>query len=150
MRELTSDSLARIASLALERTAFLMAETAEGTRARALAAPDRFARIRYRGPEDGDVTLAASDGFLRQLAAGILGSDPLQIDPAAAGAEALRELANIVAGSLLGEIGGSQCPYVLGLPAACSAADAAAGGIVATLEADGERLEIRWRRGQAA
>lgn len=159
MRELTPTALTRLATIALERIAFLMAEPADiepgeavaGHVPPALPPATRFARIEYRGPERGEVILAASDGCAQSLAAGLLGTDPASIDPATTGQDALRELANIVAGSLICELGGAHCPYSIGLPAACGA-DALPSNAtaVATLDVEGERLEVHWTRTAAA
>jgi hypothetical protein len=147
VRELTPDALVRLACAALERTAFLMAEPSEPPHGGPLPDAVRFARIEYRGPECGEVVLAASDGFVRSLAAGLLGSDPSEIDAESAGTDALRELANIVAGSLICELGGERCPFAIGLPTACGKdalpSDPTA---VASLDVEGERLEVHWAR----
>lgn len=156
MRELTSAALVRLASVALERIAFLMAEPAENGAgpdrdAPPLPAATRFARIDYGGPERGTVVLAASDGCARSVAAGLLGSDPLEVDPATDGQDALRELANMVAGSLICELGGQRCPFSIGLPSACGPeALPSQATAVATLDVEGERLEVHWLRQQAA
>lgn len=154
MRELTSDALVRLTSIALERTAFLMAEPAESSsdadmpgRAAPLPPAARYAKIDYRGPERGEVVLVASDGFVKKLAAGLLGSEPEDVDAGTAGVDALRELANIVAGSLICELGGERCPFSIGLPAACgNEALPAHPTAVATLDVEGERLEVHWSR----
>jgi|JI10StandDraft_1071094.scaffolds.fasta_scaffold499267_3 CheY-specific phosphatase CheX len=155
MRELTSDALVRLTAIALERTAFLMAESADppsgsdlpGRLSEPLPAATCFARIDYRGPERGEVFLAASDGFARKLAAGLLGADPDSPDAEGAGPDALRELANIVGGSLICELGGERCPFSIGLPAVCDAAALPTNPTaVATLDVEGERLEVHWSR----
>jgi hypothetical protein len=155
MRELTVDALVRLTAIALERIAFLMAEPAEsssgGDFASRLAPPlppaSCFARIDYRGPEGGEVVLAASEGFAQKLAAGLLGVDTDSPDAASAGRDALRELANIIGGSLICELGGVRCPFSIGLPAGCDAASVPANPTaVATLDVEGERLEVHWTR----
>ncbi|MBL9118583.1 MAG: chemotaxis protein CheX [Phycisphaerae bacterium] len=155
MRELTPAALVRLASVALERIAFLMAEPADHLTGNGpmphLAPPlppaTRFARIEYRGPERGEVILAASDGCARSVAAGLLGTDSESVDPATVGQDALRELANIIAGSLICELGGERCPFSIGLPSACGAdALPANPTAVATLDVEGERLEVHWTR----
>ncbi len=151
MRELTADAIIRLAAAALERTAFLMAEPGDGPHAAALPPATQFSRIEYGGPERGAIVLAASDGFAQKLAAGMLGGDPNGIDPAAAGADAMRELANIVAGSLVLELGGERCPFSLGLPSGCDrSAVPAVADCVALLDVEGDRLEVHWVRCVAA
>jgi hypothetical protein len=155
MRELTTDALIRLTAIALERIAFLMAEPADppsgGDLASRLAPPlpaaSCYARIDYRGPERGEVVLAASDGFAQKLAAGLLGVDTDSPDAASAGRDALRELANIIGGSLICELGGARCPFSIGLPTGCDAsAVPTSPTAVATLDVEGERLEVHWTR----
>lgn len=159
MRELTTDALVRLTAIALERTAFLMAESAEppcgsdlpGRLGEPLPPANCYARIDYRGPERGEVVLAASPGFAQKLAAGLLGVDPDSSEAATAGNDALRELANIVAGSLICELGGERCPFSIGLPAGCGGdALPANPTAVATLDVEGERLEVHWTRNAMA
>ncbi|MFO0829233.1 MAG: chemotaxis protein CheX [Phycisphaerales bacterium] len=146
MRELTSEALARLAIAALERTAFLMAERDDGG-GDALPQASHFVQIEYRGPERGHVLLAASEGFVRSLVAGVLGDDPGSADIARHGADAMREMANILGGSLISEIGGACCPFLLGLPADCTAAQMPQDPTEsATLNVEGERLDVYWVR----
>jgi hypothetical protein len=159
MRELTHAALERISAIALERIAFLMAEPAEhltGSGPTLQLAPPlppaaRFAKIDYRGPERGEVYLAASDGCAKSLAAGLLGCDADSIDPSTTGQDALRELANIIGGSLICELGGERCPFSIGLPVACEAGAIPSNPTaVATLDVEGERLEVHWIRNPVA
>jgi CheY-specific phosphatase CheX len=75
-----------------------------------------IARIAFRGPTRGVLHLAASEGFVRELAAGLLGVEPADVDVKTHGDDALREMANIVAGSVILALSGAECEYSLGLP----------------------------------
>lgn len=134
--------LATLAIAALERTAFVLADPAEHPEE--LPAAEIAAEIRFHGPESGRVGLNASRAFARNLAASLLGCEASEIRDEQAD-EALRELANIVAGSVLSSLGGDDCRFSLGLPESTALApDAgdAAGSTHCTLDAEGERLEI--------
>jgi CheY-specific phosphatase CheX len=142
--------LATLAIEALERTAFVLADPAE--RPEALPEAEIAAEIRFHGPESGRVGLHASRAFARNLAASLLGCDAAEIRDEQAD-EALRELANIVAGSVLSSLGGDDCRFSLGLPETILPESALRDGSGATrciLDAEGERLEITCRHHAAA
>ncbi|MDX2131705.1 MAG: chemotaxis protein CheX [Planctomycetota bacterium] len=115
MTTLTADDLAQLTIATLERTAFMLADPAE-TDPAAFARTTRAAIIRYHGPQAGQVELRTTDGFLRGLAAGLLGVEPDDIDLDASGEDAIRELTNIVGGSVVATLGGANSTYSLGLP----------------------------------
>jgi len=115
MSNLTPDRLAELTIKALERTAFMMADPVTLDHA-ALATANRSATVRYGGPESGVVALHTTDDFLRGLAANLLGVEPELIDLASYGDDAIKELTNIVGGSVILELGGRECTYTLGLP----------------------------------
>ena len=115
MNHLTPERLAELAVKALERTAFMMADQTSIS-PEALSATNHRATIRYSGPCSGTVTLRTTDGFLRGLAANLLGDEPEAIDLTACGDDAIKELTNIVGGSVILELGGRDCAYSLGLP----------------------------------
>ncbi len=132
------EMLARITIDALERTAFVLADPADDPAGLPDAAT--IASIDYTGPCNGGIDLVASAGFGRNLAASLLGCDASQVSEAMA-AEAVRELANIIGGSIILELGGTDCTYSLGLPRTMpSPRSAWAGSCV--LNAEGERLEV--------
>jgi hypothetical protein len=62
------------------------------------------------------VTLRTTDAFLTSLAANLLGVEVDDIDLAACGDDAIKELTNIMGGSVILELGGRDCTYSLGLP----------------------------------
>ena len=81
MTMLTSQQIADFVIEALERTAFVLAEAIDAGQATSLPAPSKYSRISYIGPTSGNVYLAASEGFIRELAASILGVEPEDVDP---------------------------------------------------------------------
>lgn len=114
MNTITSTSLAEMTIRMLERTAMVLAEPVPDGEEH--ARPTRAARITYRGPSEGVLFLCATDLFLSELAASLLGVDTSEINVETHGSDALREMANIVGGSVILAMSGEVCEYSLGLP----------------------------------
>lgn len=147
MKTLTPDRLAELTIKALERTAFMMADPVAFDPA-AFAAANRSAGVRYGGPESGIVTLHTTDDFLRGLAANLLGVEPESIDLASYGEDAIKELSNIVGGSVILELGGLECAYTLGLPQLLPPVEASAEpSRTCCLDCEGNLLFITWEPG---
>ncbi len=151
MNPINATRLADMTISVLERTAMVLAEPAEEGRAHAPAS--RFARIRYSGPTSGELVLGASEGFLRELASSLLGVDPLEVDVDAQGRDALKEMANIVGGSVVLDLGGESGAYSLGFPEITheptTDAPEPARSARCTVTAEGEPLRVWWREGPA-
>ncbi len=148
MNTIDEDRLAELTAAALERTAFVMSEPV-AVEAAALHGATRGAAIRYRGPSAGEVALWTGDGFLRALASSLLGVEPEEIDVARQGEDALRELANIVGGSVVAFLGGEESAFLLGLPAILPGARPPApgerAGSACALDCEGHPLFVSWR-----
>ena len=138
--------LADLAIDALERTAMVIADLATDDEADLLRPLDEAAWVDYDGPCRGRVWIAASDGFGASVAASLLGVDPDEV-PADQAAAMIDELANIVGGSVILDLGGDDCPFRLGLPHRCPTADCPPSDRCTriVLDAEGERLEVRWQ-----
>lgn len=152
MNQLTPESLGDLAIEALERTAFVAAEHADTEFLGELAPCQWYTRIRYTGPVSGEVCLAGSPGFMLGLASSLLGVEVEDVSIEKEGMDALRELTNIVGGSVVSMLGGDHCKLSLGLPEVISKNDfpAASSGQHSILDAEGERLEIFWKPAQAS
>ena len=151
MSELNNDNLGEMAIQALERTAFVSAEQADADFLDELATCEWFTRIRYSGPSTGEVYLAGSPGFMLGLASSLLGVEVEDVSIEKEGLDALRELTNIVGGSVVSALGGDHCKLSLGLPEVVSRNDfPGAGGQHCVLDAEGERLEIYWKPAQGS
>ncbi len=118
MSELTPRRLGELMTEALERIAFVITEPCDESDLPLPFSPSQRARISIGGVGCATVWLEADDGFLCEFAAGLLGCDPDEVDPTAAGRDALTELANIIGGSVVVELGGTDREYRLGLPEA--------------------------------
>jgi hypothetical protein len=139
--------LNQIVTTALERSAFVFAEPAAPGDVAVLPKAASFARIRTTGSVAGELHVRASEGFVRELAASLLGADPESINPEKEGAGALMEMANMIAGSVMIELDAGDRAFYLGLPEPSDGAtfDAAArAGLLTTLVTNGEPLGVVW------
>lgn len=143
---LDPNTLARLVVDALERTAFVLADPCDEPEQ--LPPADTFAQIDFSGPTQGSVELLASRAFAKNLAASILGTDASLVTDLQS-EEALRELANIVGGSVITALGGSDCRFSLGLPR-LGRAHATGADTTCVLDAEGERLEVHCHHARAA
>ncbi|MBK7405970.1 MAG: chemotaxis protein CheX [Phycisphaerales bacterium] len=144
MNAITTERLSEMVTEALERTCFLVTDPSDP---KTIAAhgytTEHCARIAYSGPDAGHVYVCASGGFLQELASSLLGCEPDEIDLDVEGQDAIRELANIMGGSVILDLGGDRCDYRLGLPELSSAPDQAAGALCALESASGA-LQVQW------
>ncbi|GAB4548868.1 MAG: hypothetical protein Tsb0013_09720 [Phycisphaerales bacterium] len=148
MPEITTDSLAQLATQALERTAFMLVDPADAADPGVLT---RHAHIAYNGEGGcGDVFVSASEGFTLELASSLLGVEPEEINIEEQGVDAMRELANILAGSILTTIGGKEHAYRLGLPETTDSTAPSDGCVTCAMDSMGEPLLIAWRPKAAA
>lgn len=144
MTDLNPDRMAELAIEALERTAFVLAEPAESEDE---FKPAYFARVGFTGAAEGHVVLAADGGFVSELASSMLGVEPEEVAPDTEGQQALNELANIVGGSVIIDLGGEKADYKYGLPEQIGPTDAGAtnAGSVSGLVASEEgHLRVTW------
>jgi len=144
MNTIEAATLSNMTISMLERTAMVLAEPAvEGD---VHPPATRFARIVYRGPSSGTLVLGATEGFLRELAASLLGVESMEINIDIQGSDALREMANIVGGSVILALAGGVCEYSLGLPELVASAEQPAGtvSVEATVVAEGGVLRVLW------
>jgi CheY-specific phosphatase CheX len=141
---ITPDRLAELAVKALERTAFMMADPAEVS-ANAVSSANRRATIRYAGPASGLVTIRTNDDFLRSLASNLLGEEPDAIDLSTCGDDAIKELTNILGGSVIHELGGADNTFSLGLPQVVQSTNTPATmDRTCALDCEGHPLFITW------
>lgn len=104
---------------ALERMAFIMVEPVDATPGEVLANSLYHACIDlHQDDGKGVVMVAATDGFLQEFIAGMLGLETDEIDVADHGEVAVKELANVLGGEAVMAVGGPESPLRLGLPEA--------------------------------
>lgn len=141
MSDFNTSTLERITIEALERTAFVLVDPCESDET---ATATHFARIQFTGPTNGTITVSASDGFLRELASSLLGIESDEIEIESEGLDAIRELANILGGSVLNDIGGQDSTFSLGLPELVEG-DAGDPGVACCFDCEGEGLFVTCR-----
>ena len=145
MSSIPSNRMAELVVEALERTAFLLADAMPPEACDEFDRPEWFSSIGYSGTANGQVHLAASEGFIRELASSLLGIEPDEVHMESQGRDAINELANIVGGSITLELGSDTHPFALGLPEASSIDDMPKAGDAVTqcfIESEGELLVI--------
>lgn len=152
MKTIDGTALADMTIAMLERTAMVLAEPAAEGETHPPAT--HFARICYSGPNTGTLVLGATEGFLRELAASLLGVERSEVDIDTAGRDALKEMANIVGGSMILALSADVCEYSLGLPDLLTTAGAAAraGETISaecTVVAEGTALHVCWSEASA-
>ncbi|RNC81446.1 MAG: chemotaxis protein CheX [Phycisphaera sp.] len=146
MNDLNTERLGKLAIEALERTAFVVAEPADEDFLDELPECDWHTKIEYSGPESGTVILSGSSGFLVELASSLLGVCAEDVRTDGEGLDALREMTNIVGGSVVTVLGGAHCKLSLGLPEVVDSSAVSDGStcVHCILDAEGERLDIYW------
>ncbi|MCA9003346.1 MAG: hypothetical protein KDB61_15590 [Planctomycetes bacterium] len=73
--------------------------------------------VDFKGPDGTDrLVLEGSAGFLTELASGLLGLEPDEVDKNVEGLHSLKEIANVLAGEIIRECGGEHAHFTLGIP----------------------------------
>jgi hypothetical protein len=132
----------------LEEAAFVFVEEADRTSARWAEGQVLEARIAFRGPSDGVLTLAAGEAFAMELAGNLLGIDPDSPEATRGSRDAVGELVNILCGVLLERWFPGDPTYGMGVPVIRSlgagAYEEGAGGAkirLALVTDEGQRIE---------
>jgi len=117
MTTLEGQALARTIILALERMAFVLTEEVGEDLAMELGPYRHYATIGFTGQgQDVELFLAASDGFLLEFTANLLGLDENEVEVDEYGPQAITELATVVGGEVIVMMGGTEIDYSLGIP----------------------------------
>jgi hypothetical protein len=142
MKRIDLTSIARLAATALERTVFVFAEPSEVPPSGRLWG----ATISFSGEAEGHVAIIASDGFIRQVAAGFASIAPAKIDLSVYGQDAMNELANVVGGMIVAELSGATRRIRIGLPKPFDPSKAAEPGEIRCFcDSMGDAFEIRYK-----
>lgn len=124
MNAFAIDSFAGIVSHALERMAFVVAEPTDVPGAAVLKDCVARAAIELAGFGGHALTVAATPGFVREFASGLLGVDAEEIDVAEHAEAAVAELANVLGGELVMLATAGDAPASLGIPRPATMAEA--------------------------
>ena len=147
-----TEILARTLGQVLEEAAFVFAEATDDPPP--LAGPVLQARLAYGGEHRGELVLAAPHELAATLAANLLGEDEGGAAMTGDDEDAVGELLNMIAGTLLVELHGPEARCSLGLPrVALVPADqherelAQADVVASVLEEEGRRIDLSARFG---
>jgi len=145
-----TELLARTLAQVLEEAAFVFAEATDDPAP--LSSPVLQARLTYGGDHRGELVLAAPSDLAATLAANLLGEDEGGAAMTGDDADALGELLNMIAGSLLVELHGREARCSLGLPRVALVPaeqhdrDLAQADVIASLlEEEGRRIDLSAR-----
>lgn len=147
MSSIDADRLGDVTVEALERIAFVLGDICEPEDLPGPFDVTLRTRIEISGEIEGHVWLESDNGFACELAASLLGEEPEDVDVSTSGRDALLELANIVGGAVVVELGGEDDDVRLGLPEvvdASASAPAADTGEYSLIAADEGALRVRW------
>jgi chemotaxis protein CheY-P-specific phosphatase CheC len=110
----STDQLALIAEQLLAQAAFVFAELSQEE----LSDADTMhvARVSIKGEEAWQLTLAVQTNLGRELAGNLLGIEETSDEAGDASADAVGEMANILAGALAAEFHGPEGPCRIGIP----------------------------------
>ncbi len=105
------------------------------------------ARVEFESPEGIDsLILQGSGDFLTDLASGLLGLEPDEVDKNVEGLHSLKEIANVLAGEIIRELGGEHAQFSLGIPYVqdCADGDSTPEGVVCEFDAMGQAFGARF------
>ena len=151
MSRLDEEILQRVVMQVLEECAFLCTEPSPA----ALSRSDPVTRVtlEFSGPRAGRVELHAGQALALTLAADMLGVDADDADAERLADGALAEVTNVIAGSLVASVFGTDCLVELGIPVVdhgnpepLSALDCG----LCLLDMDGRGIEVRARFAEAS
>ena len=116
MMSVSTDCLAGLVTNALQRMAFVFAEPATMTAGEVLATAVAHASIDLRGGTNYVVTVSATAGMVQEIASGMMGCEPDEIDVDDHGRATVAELANIFGGELVMQLATEASGLLIGLP----------------------------------
>ncbi|MCP5023888.1 MAG: chemotaxis protein CheX [bacterium] len=114
MKAVDSETLQNLTQEVLGNMAFMFIEPAEesGDFGESLAAC-----VEFQSPDGTEsLILQGSPAFLTDLASGLLGLEADEVDENVEGLHSLKEIANVLAGELIRELGGEHAQFSLGIP----------------------------------
>ena len=109
------EKLLRVVEDVLERFAFMFVEKDDEKRLSGASADCLHAVITFKGKTMGGLSVTAPTALCREMAANVLGLDPVELGDGAE-EDALQELANVICGSLIPELFGDHDAFDLTVP----------------------------------
>jgi hypothetical protein len=111
---LTNELLLDVTVRVLEDSAFVVTEPCMP--APSLGADVLLARIRFSGPEDGELRMRIPKAFALRLATNMLGVEPDDLEAGLGASDAAGETLNVIAGALMARVYGTRAACHLGVP----------------------------------
>jgi CheY-specific phosphatase CheX len=116
MEAVAAMNVADVVARALERMAFVVVAPSAVTVGEVLARGSVHAGIELRGTTSLRLQISATDGLVREIAAGMLGCDESEVDLDEHGGATVAELANVIGGELVMGLTASDESMTIGLP----------------------------------
>lgn len=116
MSIVTANSFSGLAAMALERMAFVITQPCFDTPGEVLVHCIAHARIELQGEGAHSVCVSASSGMVKEIASGMMGMEPEDIDVDDHALATVSEIANILGGELMMLLTGGESQMSLGLP----------------------------------
>ncbi len=117
MNAVTGSDFSKTVRSALERMAFVNTEPGEDTAGEVLAQAFGHAVVDIAAPSSRmTLVVSATPGMIREIAGGMMGLEPEEVDIDEHGRATLAELANILGGELVMKLGGETIEMRMGLP----------------------------------
>jgi len=116
MTTVSTQNLRSLVTSALERMAFVFLDDSEATPGEVLARAAAHASIELRGESDFVVTVSVTQGVVCEVASGMMGCDPSEVDCDDHGQATASELANVIGGELVMQMTQYAEGLMIGLP----------------------------------
>ncbi|MCB9879649.1 MAG: chemotaxis protein CheX [Planctomycetes bacterium] len=149
MTTVSTQDLHGLVTNALERMAFVFTERSVLSAGEVLAQSVAHASVELTGARRYVVTVSATPGMVQEIASGMMGCDPHEVDPDDHGRAVVTELANVLGGELVVQLQGDDSALCIGLPREVADEEAGrrydlahAGGLVCTVDCDDGSLSV--------
>lgn len=133
--KVSGDILAGLVSNALERMMFVVVEPSDLTAGEMIACGVAHSSFDLHGTKNYVVTVSATDGFVQEVASGMMGCELDEIDVDDHASATVSELANVFGGELVMMMADDDVDLMIGLP--CLVTDEEVGSWVDRATANG-------------
>ncbi len=116
MSSVTTDRFSGLAAMALERMAFVITQPCIDTPGEVLVHCVAHARLELQGEGAHSLCVSASPGMVKEIASGMMGMEPEDIDVDDHARATVTEIANILGGELMMLLTDGESQMSLGLP----------------------------------
>lgn len=149
MTTVSTRDLHGLVTNALERMAFVFTEQSVLSLTEVLSQSVAHAAVELSGDTRFLVTVSATPGMVQEVASGMMGCDPVDVDAGEHGRAVVSEMANVLGGELIVQMQEDGSTLHIGLPRELSGAEArrhcehaAAGGVACVVDCDDGSLVV--------